>query len=110
MYVNGMGFPGIERVSGINHNTIINWVRAAGLSLADAPASHQIPEVTELDELQTFVGAKQNKVWLWTAVNKNVAGILAGVVGARSAETFENIGQIVSCWQSFWSARDGDAV
>ena len=79
MYVNGMGFRGIERVTRINHNTIINWVREAGLSLPDAPESDE-PEVTELDELQTFVGAKKNKVWLWTAVNKKSAGIKTWVV------------------------------
>jgi transposase-like protein len=30
MYVNGMGFRGIERVTNVNHNTVIRWVRAAG--------------------------------------------------------------------------------
>ena len=30
MYVNGMGFRGIERVTKINHNTIIRWVKAPG--------------------------------------------------------------------------------
>lgn len=37
MYLNGMGFRGIERVTGINHNTIINWARQAGITLPDAP-------------------------------------------------------------------------
>lgn len=59
MYLNGMGFRGIERVTGINHNTIINWVRQASLELSDAPTSDEIPEITELDELQTFVGKKK---------------------------------------------------
>jgi AraC-like DNA-binding protein len=52
---------GIERVTGINHNTIINWVRLAGLALPDAPEADEISEVTELDELQTFVSAKKHK-------------------------------------------------
>ena len=110
MYVNGMGFRGIEPVTGINHNTVINWVRENGLSLADAPESEEIPEITELDELQTFVGKKKNQVWLWTAVNKKSAGIKTWVVGDRSAETFEELWLIVSSWQSFWYATDGDAV
>ncbi|MBD1930094.1 IS1 family transposase [Trichocoleus sp. FACHB-90] len=41
------------------------------------------------DELQTFVGNKRNKLWIWTAVNHKQAGILAWVVGDRSAETFK---------------------
>lgn len=35
MYVNAIGRK-IERVTGVNHNTIINWVRKAGLSLPNA--------------------------------------------------------------------------
>lgn len=37
MYVNGMGFRAIERVTGVNHNTIINWVKLAATPLPDAP-------------------------------------------------------------------------
>lgn len=29
LYLNGMGFRAIERVTEINHTTIINWVREA---------------------------------------------------------------------------------
>ena len=110
MYLNGMGFRGIERVTGINHNTIINWVKQAGLNLPDAPESDEIPEIAELDELQTFVGSKKNKIWLWTAVNHGASGILAWVLGDRSAETFKQLWKIVRGWQSFWYATDGYAV
>jgi transposase-like protein len=30
MYVNGIGFRGIERVTGVHHTTVINWVRQVG--------------------------------------------------------------------------------
>ena len=59
MYVNGRGFRAIERATGINHNTVINWVREAGLALPDAPEALEIPEMAELDELQTFIGSKK---------------------------------------------------
>lgn len=59
MYFNGMGFHGIERVTGINHNTVINWVKQAGMALREPVQAEEIPEITELDELQTFVGAKK---------------------------------------------------
>ena len=45
MHVNGMGFRGIERVTGVHHTTVITWVRQVG----------------ELDELETFVGSKKTK-------------------------------------------------
>ncbi len=59
MYVNGLGFRAIERVSGVNHNTIIRWVKATADKLPNAPSVEEIPEITEIDELQTFVGKKK---------------------------------------------------
>jgi len=59
MYVNGMGFRAIERVKGVHHTTIINWVKQVGKLLPSAHDPETIPEVGELDELQTFVGSKK---------------------------------------------------
>ena len=61
MYVNGAGFRAIERITGINHNTIIRWVKKVALELPLAPTPQEIPEITEIDELQTFVGKKNLK-------------------------------------------------
>ena len=59
MYLNGMGLRGIERVTDIHHTTIMNWIREAGIGLADAPEQDEIPEI---NELQTFGSKKRNKV------------------------------------------------
>ena len=59
MYVNGMGFRAIERVTGVDHTTIINWVKQIGDKLETAPSSEEIPEITQIDELQTFIGKKK---------------------------------------------------
>ena len=61
MYVNGMGFRGISRVKGVHHTTIINWVKQVGELLPDSYEPEKIPQVGELDELQTFVGSKKTK-------------------------------------------------
>ena len=109
LYVNGMGFRAIERATGVNHNTVINWVKQTSSNLPDAPLASEIPEVTQIDELETFVG-KKNKFWLWTAVNKASAGILAGVLGDRSAATFEPLWNIIKGGKSFFYATDGYAA
>jgi transposase-like protein len=59
MYVNGMGFRGIERVKGGHHTTLITWVKQVGELWPDAYEPDVIPEVGELDELETFVGSKK---------------------------------------------------
>jgi len=59
MYVNGIGFRAIERVMGVHHTTVINWVKQIGNRLDKAPESEEIPEITQIDELQTFIGKKK---------------------------------------------------
>ena len=59
MDVNGSGFRAIERVTGIHPTTVITWVKQVGERLPDAYAPDKIPEVGELDELQTVVGSKK---------------------------------------------------
>ena len=62
MYVNGMGFRGIERVKGVHHTTLITWVRQVGECLPNAYDPDKIPEVGELDELETFIGQKKQNL------------------------------------------------
>ncbi len=50
MYLNGMGFRGIERVTKIHHTTIIDWVQEAEAKLTE-DESAEPPEIAELDEL-----------------------------------------------------------
>lgn len=59
MYVNGMGLRAIERVKGVHHTTIITWVKQVGKLLPDVYSPEKIPDVAELDELETFVGKKK---------------------------------------------------
>ena len=61
MSVNGMGFRAIERVKKVPHTTIINWLKQVGKLLPNYYDPEAIPEVGELDELETFVGSKKTK-------------------------------------------------
>ena len=36
MYINGMGFRAIERIKGVHHTSIINWVKQVGELLPNA--------------------------------------------------------------------------
>jgi insertion element IS1 protein InsB len=110
MYVNGMGFRGIERVTAVHHTTVIHWVKQVGAQLPDAYMPETTTVVGELDELETFVWLKKNKIWLWTAVDHFKQGILAWVVGDHSAETFRPLWAIVSLWQCYFYVTDGWSV
>jgi IS1 family transposase/transposase-like protein len=110
MYVNGMGVRGISRVTEISHVTILNWIKQTGEQLPDSYDPKQIPQVGELDELETFVGSKQHKIWIWTAVDHFQPGILGWVVGDHSADTFRPLWQAIAFWQCYFWVSDGNPV
>ncbi|MGB3404238.1 MAG: IS1 family transposase [Microcoleaceae cyanobacterium] len=108
MYLNGMGIfgycqsyryqPHYYLGIGLNkqHKRYLMSLRIA-----------EIPEITEIDQLQTFVGRKKNKYWIVTVVNHNNKGIIVWTIGDHSHQTFELIGLIIKCWHSFCYVTDG---
>ena len=68
----------------MHHTTIIKWVKQVGDLLPDAYNPTVIPQVCELDELETFVCLKKTCIWLWTVVAHFQEGILAWVLGDRA--------------------------
>ena len=46
-------------VKKIHHATIINWIKQVGELLPNSYSPDRIPQVGELDELETFVGKKK---------------------------------------------------
>lgn len=108
MSLNGMGFRAIKRVTCISHNSVINWVREAEAAIPDE--NYEIPETAQIQELQTFVGLKKNKIWLWRVVNPKVPAILKFVVGARSLETFKLLWRMIGGWMCFLYITDGYRV
>ena len=53
MYINGTGFRGIERMTGVCDTTIMNWVKESAEDLSEDEEGHH-PIVAQLDELQTY--------------------------------------------------------
>ncbi|MDT9184297.1 IS1 family transposase [Limnospira sp. PMC 289.06] len=107
MSLNGMGFRAIERVTGISHNTILNWVRVAETQMDEE--NYEIPEIAQIDELQTFVGSKKN-IWVWTVVNTKLPVILKFVIGDSSLLTFTTLWQMIKGWACFLYITDGYKV
>ena len=87
MSLNGMGLGAIERVTCISNNTVLNWV---GLAATQIPEENldRYPDTAQIDELQTFIGSKKNKIWVWSVVNSQIPGIFKFVIGDRSTLTF----------------------
>ena len=59
-YVEGVGLRATERLVGVSHNSVMNWVReeVAGQALAQVDAAKI--DTIEADELWTYVGKKKS--------------------------------------------------
>jgi IS1 family transposase len=53
---------------------------------------------------------KKNKVWVWTALDKNYSEILEFVIGDRSAKSFEKLWTKVKHWDCYFWITDGYKV
>ena len=58
MYLEGLGFRAIGRILKVSNVTVLNWVKAFGAQAAEIQSDQEV-EVTELDELHTYVGNKK---------------------------------------------------
>ena len=61
LYVDGMNFRRIARHLGVDHKSVMNWVKAHSDQLPQAPVPEDV-NYAELDELFTFVGSKKQNL------------------------------------------------
>ena len=59
----GQTIGGLGRLVGVDHVTVMHWVRAHTDQLPVAPQPKQV-EVAEQDELFTFIGCEKNEVYV----------------------------------------------
>ncbi len=68
MYANGMGFRAIERVTGISHNTVINWVKQSDMGFLDISQppekSDANSEESELDQSKKYLAQETSLNWM----------------------------------------------
>jgi transposase-like protein len=59
LYLEGLGFRSIERILGISHVTVMNWVKKYGKGLSYLRAEGNTSKIVEVDELCSYVGQKK---------------------------------------------------
>ena len=59
LYLEGMGFRAIERVLGVSHVSVMNWVKQLGEGIELIRLEEKEVAVAEVDELCSFVGVKK---------------------------------------------------
>ena len=60
LYLEGLGFRSIERIVGVSHVSVMNWVKKYGKELkALRLCKKESIEAVEVDELHSYVGSKK---------------------------------------------------
>jgi transposase-like protein len=81
---------GIQRVFGVARETLSGWLRKKADRLP--PQEEQLlppvaEDVLELDEAWSFIGCKDDDIWLWTALCRRTRQIVGWFLGDRTAES-----------------------
>ncbi len=61
LYLEGLGFRSIGRFLNVSHVSVFNWIKSFGEKLDEFRNTEEI-EVTELDEMHTYIGSKKTTV------------------------------------------------
>ena len=90
MYINSMGIRAIARVKNVHNSVISVWIKQMG-DVVKAVFHEKVNEITpkdinilELDELFTYVKKKENKAYIFSAVDPDrcrVIDIEVGLIG-----------------------------
>jgi insertion element IS1 protein InsB len=85
---------GLARIFGVSRKAISKWLNEAIQALPPFQSSVSQPQpgdVLELDEVWSFVGNKQQKVWLWIALCRRSRQVVAYTLGDRSTQTCQEL-------------------
>ena len=73
------------------HQTVVNWIKRAGLKVLSAQTKQEKVEILEMDELYTYVKKKERKTRIWTAVNRKKMRITAFEIGLGKSSSFKTL-------------------
>lgn len=95
-YRERVSLRGLERIFGVCRQTVMGWLTDEMHQLPQLPDTllpARPDDVLELDEAWSFVGKRQEKRWLWTALCRRTRQIVAFVIGDHSEKTCRRLWQ-----------------
>lgn len=84
----GNSLRGIQLITGVSVNTQIRWIRKLGRALKP-PQSIRLYDEYELDELCTYVGNKNKRRWVISAISRTTGKVVAIKTGTRTAQSLK---------------------
>ncbi|MCE7996368.1 MAG: IS1 family transposase [Roseivirga sp.] len=92
----GNSLRGITFITGISVNTQIRWIRKLGKVLKP-PSAIRLYDEYELDELCTYVGNKNRRRWVISAISRSTGKVVAIKTGTRTAQSLKVVVDKLLC-------------
>ncbi len=90
MLLRGSGVRDCAEILGIGKTTVLKYILRRGLNLEIKPKKKHYEQV-QIDELWSYVGNKEKKVWLLYAYCAKSKEILAFAMGKRNVKTLKSL-------------------
>jgi len=90
LYGHGLSLRCVGRLLATSAHSVIRWVTEYVETCCFKP----VPEgavVIEVDEMWHYLGAKANKLWIWTALDRATGRLIDWECGGRDQMTFERL-------------------
>ncbi|WP_435356937.1 IS1 family transposase [Emticicia sp. SJ17W-69] len=88
--LHGSGIRDCYKVFGVSHQTTLNLILSEGEKIKITPQRKHYQQV-QIDEMYSFVGKKNKKVWLFYAYAPETKEILAITMGKRSRKQLQSL-------------------
>jgi hypothetical protein len=79
-------------------SSVINWIRAFAKTHSEKPDSTGKLIVLELDEMGHYVKKKQQKLWIWKALDRQSGQLLDWECGRRDKATLKKMVDRLAQW------------
>jgi len=83
--IRGSGIRDCSEIYGVSPNSVLQVIEDEGKRATITPL-HKTYECIELDEVYSFVGSKERKVWIFYAYARETGEILAVTMGRRTTQ------------------------
>ena len=117
MLLERISLRGICRVMGVSLTWLLNFFRQVTNDIPDhmgivKPKKSKI--IIEIDEMWSFVGKKENKQWVWLAIDRANKQIIGFHIGGRTRQDAQKLWaslpgvyrQCAVCYTDFWHAYE----
>jgi len=85
----GCGIRSIARLLGISPTTVIKRIKKISSQISKPP--NQLRKRYEMDEIQTYVGKKKQKVWIAYAIQQDTREVVDFQIGRRNTKTLNKV-------------------